>query len=73
MNENIDITQEDKVAAWEEVMNLAEKYGFIRFAYAGFAMLNINEEEMKVKAKKDERVTPDPYYSLYGAEPGEDI
>jgi len=65
--------KEDKEAAWVEVMNLAAKYGFIRFAYAGFAMLSIDEEVMKVKAKKDERVTPDPYYSLYGAEPGEDI
>lgn len=34
---------------WAEVMQLAEKYGFIRFAYAGFAMLSIDEEGMKEK------------------------
>lgn len=38
-----------KHAEWEEVMQLAKKYGFIRFAYAGFAMLSIDEEVMEVK------------------------
>jgi len=37
----------DKQIAWDEVMKLAEKYGFIRFAYSGFAMLSIDEEVMK--------------------------
>ena len=37
-------TEEDK---WTEVMKLAEEYGFIRFAYGGFAMLSIDEETMK--------------------------
>ena len=32
-----------KSKQWEEVMKLAKKYGFIRFAYAGFAMLSIEE------------------------------
>ena len=38
-----------KEVEWEEVMKLAEEYGFIRFAYAGFAMLSIDEEVMKTK------------------------
>ncbi len=28
---------------WDEVMKLAEKYGFIRFAHAGTALLSIEE------------------------------
>ena len=39
--------KEDKVAAWGKVMKLAEKYGFIRFAYGGFAMLSVDEEVME--------------------------
>lgn len=39
----------DKGVAWDEVMALAETYGFIRFAYGGFAMLSIDEEVMKGK------------------------
>ena len=41
--------ERDKSDKWCEVMTLAEKYGFIRFAYAGFAMLSIDKEAMKVK------------------------
>ena len=37
----------DRQIAWVEVMKLAEQYGFIRFAYGGFAMLSIDEEVMK--------------------------
>ena len=33
----------EKTEQWEEVMKLAEKYGFIRFAYAGTALLSIEE------------------------------
>ena len=33
----------EKPEQWEEVMKLAEKYGFIRFAYAGTALLSIEE------------------------------
>ena len=33
----------EKAEPWEEVMKLAEKYGFIRFAYAGTALLSIEE------------------------------
>lgn len=32
---------------WEEVMNLAEKYGFIVQAYGGVATLATNEEQCK--------------------------
>jgi hypothetical protein len=32
---------------WAEVMKLAERYGFIRFAYGGVALLSIEEEAMK--------------------------
>jgi len=39
-------TEEEK---WTEVMKLAEEYGFIRFAYGGFAMLSIDEEVIKEK------------------------
>ena len=39
----------DKSDRWFEVMKLAEEYGFILFAYAGFAMLSIDEEAMKIK------------------------
>jgi len=35
----------EKGEKWEEVMKLAEKYGFIRFAYAGTALLTIEEVE----------------------------
>ena len=41
--------ESDKQAEWEEVMKLGEKYGFIRFAYAGFAMLSMDEEVIKEK------------------------
>lgn len=41
--------ERNKGDEWAEVMQLAEKYGFIRFAYAGFAMLSIDEEAMKAK------------------------
>jgi len=49
MNGNIAIkhAELDKSVAWDEIMKLVEKYGFIRFAYAGFAMLSIDEEVMK--------------------------
>ena len=49
MNGCSTIDQKDKSNGdkWAEVMQLAEKYGFIRFAYAGFAMLSIDEEAMK--------------------------
>jgi len=36
-----------KSKQWEEVMKLAEKYGFIRMAYAGVALLSIDKEAMK--------------------------
>ena len=36
-----------KEEKWREVIKLAEEYGFIRFTYAGFAMLSINEEAMR--------------------------
>ena len=51
MNGNTAIKHEErnKEDEWAEVMQLAEKYGFIRFAYAGFAMLSIDEEAMKEK------------------------
>ena len=39
--------ERDRGDKWNEVMRLAEKYGFIWFAYAGFAMLSIDEEVMK--------------------------
>jgi len=39
----------DRQIAWVEVMKLAEQYGFIRFAYGGFAMLSIDEEAIKTK------------------------
>ena len=39
--------ERDKSDKWTEVMGLAEEYGFIRFAYGGFAMLSIDEEAMK--------------------------
>lgn len=41
--------ERDKRKKWEEVMQLAEEYGFIRFAYVGFAMLSIDEEAMNKK------------------------
>jgi hypothetical protein len=40
-------TERNKEDEWAEVMQLAEQYGFIRFAYAGFAMLSIDEEAME--------------------------
>lgn len=36
-----------KLEQWEEVMKLAEKYGFIRMAYAGVALLSIDKEAME--------------------------
>ena len=45
----VDLEERDKGDKWIEVMKLAEEYGFIRFAYGGFAMLSINEEEMAIK------------------------
>ena len=36
-----------KEEAWKMITELAEEAGFIRFAYAGVALLNINEEEEK--------------------------
>lgn len=35
----------EKEEVWKMIMGLAEEAGFIRFAYAGVALLNINEEE----------------------------
>ena len=32
---------------WDEVMNLAEKYGFITFAYGGIVILMTHEEQRK--------------------------
>jgi len=37
----------EKEEQWEEVMRLAEKYGFIRMAYAGVALLSIDMEAME--------------------------
>ena len=45
----VDSEDRDKKAKWAEVMKLAEQYGFIRFAYGGFAMLSIDKEAMKTK------------------------
>jgi hypothetical protein len=45
----IDPKERNKGDEWAEVMQLAEQYSFIRFAYAGFAMLSIDEEGMEVK------------------------
>ena len=33
----------EKAEQWEEVMKLAEKYGFIKFAYAGVALLSTED------------------------------
>jgi hypothetical protein len=51
MNGNTAVKHEERKRGdeWAEVMQLADKYGFIRFAYAGFAMLSIDEEAMEVK------------------------
>ena len=46
-NTAIDHKERNKGDEWAEVMQLAEKYGFIRFAYAGFAMLSIDGEVEK--------------------------
>ena len=35
-----------KRIAWEIIMDIAKEEGFIRFAYAGVAVLNMNEEEV---------------------------
>ena len=35
--------------AWKMIMDIAREAGFIRFAYAGVAILNTNEEEEKDK------------------------
>jgi hypothetical protein len=43
----IEEKKREKSNNWDEVMKLAEKYGFIRFAYGGFAMLSIYEEEIE--------------------------
>ena len=45
----IDQKEKSNGDKWTEVMKLAEEYGFIRFAYGGFAMLSIDEEVMKEK------------------------
>ena len=45
----VDLEERDKTDKWIEVMKLAEEYGFIRFAYAGFAMLSLTEEIMEAK------------------------
>lgn len=37
----------EKAEQWEEVMELAKKYEFIRFAYAGVALLSIDKEEVE--------------------------
>lgn len=34
-----------KKEAWQMIMDIAREAGFIRFAYAGVAILNINEME----------------------------
>ena len=39
--------EKSKGDKWMEVMKLAEEYGFIRFAYGGVAVLNIDEEAIK--------------------------
>ena len=34
-----------KEEAWKMIMDIARDSGFIRFAYAGVALLNMNEKE----------------------------
>lgn len=38
---------------WEEVIELAEKYGFIWFCYGGVAILMAEEEREKRKEEKN--------------------
>ena len=45
----VDSEERNRNDKWIEVMKLAEEYGFIRFAYVGFAMLSITEEAMEIK------------------------
>jgi hypothetical protein len=39
---------------WEEVMKLAEKYGFIIQAYGGTAVLATHENQSEMKTRKEE-------------------
>jgi hypothetical protein len=41
------MNKHEKEEAWKMIMELAVEAGFIRFAYAGVALLNLNEEEEK--------------------------
>lgn len=38
------MTKLDKKVAWKMIMDMAREAGFIRFAYAGVALLNMDEE-----------------------------
>lgn len=51
MNINEYIKEQD--SHWQEVMKLAEKYGFIWNAYGGVATLAVHEEQLKSLGKED--------------------
>lgn len=42
---------------WEEVMKLAQKYGFLVHAYGGVAVLATHQEQERKKTDKDGRRT----------------
>lgn len=46
------LTEFDRKVAWKMIMDIAEEAGFIRFAYAGVALLNMNEEEKDETIKR---------------------
>jgi hypothetical protein len=45
----IEEKKREKSNNWDEVMQLAGVYGFIRFTHAGVAVLSIDEAEVKEK------------------------
>jgi hypothetical protein len=48
------MNEHEKEEVWKMIMELAEEEGFMRCAYAGVALLNLNEE-------KEKRVREDVY------------
>ena len=39
------MTEREKLETWQMIMDLAREAGFVRFAYAGVALLDMNKEE----------------------------
>lgn len=47
------MNETERKEAWKMIMDIAEEAGFIQFAYAGVAVLNMNEQEGRKNDKRN--------------------